>query len=396
MSLCCLEETRAQFWDSRHNQPQDDWLDGDALNAKLSSISDLWNSKPDPTKSHGRLILVSSGGDPAYAKMPLHISPSTLDNLLAVSQISVYAHEMLSCGDLHISHHVHYSSDEKPSGLTILIRYPRNVPSTVLTMRVRFADRACVCFLFVTDSQSLPGLRETCKRERERLVGNPLLLLALIYKERKHYYDQLQYDLIKRVREAETASGMIPKSWAMNSIPPERLTYLRDLDEPNLINHMHATHTELCYAKIFSQWAMKHGKFCFEMVDLADKCRNDLGLSDFLSIPVRSEFEESVRFTMGRWEQSLSVVEEMLQRLNAQINVVFSIIAQRDSKVSRQIAEDSRAAALLAARDSRTMKTIAIVTLLFLPATLTTASPSTLFPYFKHPLINTSFTPSVF
>ncbi|KAM7216611.1 hypothetical protein V8F06_008022 [Rhypophila decipiens] len=253
MSLRCLEETRAQFWDSSHDQPQDDWLDSDALNAKLSTIvssiiiifcvpqlqSDLWNSKPDATKSHGRFILVSSGGDPTYAKMPLHISPSTLDNLLAVSQVSVYAHEMLSSGDLHISHHVHYSSDQKPSGL-------------ILAMRIRFADRACVCFLFVTDSQSLPGLRETCNRERERLVENSLLLLALVYKERKHYYDQLQYDLIKRVREAETASGMVPKSWAMNSIPPERQIFLRDLDEPNLLNHMHATHTELCYAKIFS------------------------------------------------------------------------------------------------------------------------------------------------
>jgi len=50
----------------------------------------------------------------------------------------------------------------------------------------------------------------------------------------------------------------------------------------------------------------------------------------------------------------------------------FSLIAQRDSKVGRQIAEDSKYIALLAAQDSKTMKTIAIVTLVFLPATLTT------------------------
>lgn len=58
----------------------------------------------------------------------------------------------------------------------------------------------------------------------------------------------------------------------------------------------------------------------------------------------------------------------------------FNLVAQRDSKVNLAVAEDSYHVATLAARDSETMKTITVLTLLFLPSTLVTVNfPLTLF-----------------
>lgn len=57
---------------------------------------------------------------------------------------------------------------------------------------------------------------------------------------------------------------------------------------------------------------------------------------------------------------------------NQRISQAFNLVAQRDSKINLTVAEDSNHVATLAARDSETMKTITVLTLLFLPSTLVT------------------------
>ena len=49
-------------------------------------------------------------------------------------------------------------------------------------------------------------------------------------------------------------------------------------------------------------------------------------------------------------------------------------LSRQDNKLMLQIAEDSKAVALATARDSAAMRVIAAVTILFLPATFTSAS----------------------
>ena len=114
---------------------------------------------------------------------------------------------------------------------------------------------------------------------------------------------------------------MVPENWSLE-VPSERLSRLRNLDEPNLLNHMYSSHTELCYIKNIVQWGMRYGKACFEIVEIVERSRKECGLSPFMGVACRSDFEGSIRFTMGRWEQALDVVNEMLERIRGQINVV--------------------------------------------------------------------------
>jgi FixJ family two-component response regulator len=52
-------------------------------------------------------------------------------------------------------------------------------------------------------------------------------------------------------------------------------------------------------------------------------------------------------------------------------------LSRRDNQIMLQVAEDSKAVALATARDSATMRVIAGVTILFLPATFVAVSSNT-------------------
>lgn len=53
---------------------------------------------------------------------------------------------------------------------------------------------------------------------------------------------------------------------------------------------------------------------------------------------------------------------------------LYSMISQRDSKVNISVAEDSKKIAAAAKRDSLAMKTVSMLTLIFLPGTFVAVS----------------------
>jgi hypothetical protein len=57
---------------------------------------------------------------------------------------------------------------------------------------------------------------------------------------------------------------------------------------------------------------------------------------------------------------------------------IFSLISQDDNKISRVIAEQSTLLAIASKRDSTAMKTLALLTMLFLPATFVAVRPDCL------------------
>ena len=61
-------------------------------------------------------------------------------------------------------------------------------------------------------------------------------------------------------------------------------------------------------------------------------------------------------------------IERSQQEAQVQSTAVFHLVAQRDVQLSRQEANDMRRVALATHRDSKAMKTLAIVTMFYLPA----------------------------
>lgn len=117
----------------------------------------------------------------------------------------------------------------------------------------------------------------------------------------------------------------------------------------------------------------------------------------------QSEADENLRDKIEYLESYYRGLESranyVMRRAQAQVQTVYSMVAQRDSAASvalaeasrqdnilmRKIAEDSKRVAVATSRDSAAMKIIAAVTILFLPGTFVATLFSTSFFNFQQP-----------
>ncbi|KAL3602172.1 hypothetical protein FPOAC2_06472 [Fusarium poae] len=109
-------------------------------------------------------------------------------------------------------------------------------------------------------------------------------------------------------------------------------------------------------------YASRFGNRCLDIINEAEDLRKGLGMTS-LSPRQGSELNGSFGAILERLTPLSDRVSELKQRLSSQITASSSLIAQKDSRVNLAIAG-------LQANDSRTLKGIAILTLLFLPSTL--------------------------
>ncbi|KAK1756585.1 hypothetical protein QBC47DRAFT_380218 [Echria macrotheca] len=93
---------------------------------------------------------------------------------------------------------------------------------------------------------------------------------------------------------------------------------------------------------------------------------------------METEFRKDNAFCRETFQAAKERARYLTGRTNAQVQAIYSLIAQRDSALAlkdnaalKGISEDQRTIALAATRDSAAMKTISIITAVFLPATFT-------------------------
>ncbi|KAL8857596.1 MAG: hypothetical protein Q9178_005924 [Gyalolechia marmorata] len=98
------------------------------------------------------------------------------------------------------------------------------------------------------------------------------------------------------------------------------------------------------------------------------------GTGEIINIPhVQRPIEEGVASSLNLGasisRESLEQVRTLRNRIRIQLSVVANLIAQNDSRTNISIADASRRIAFETRRDSDAMKTIAALTMVFLPAT---------------------------
>ncbi|KAI3396754.1 hypothetical protein diail_11716 [Diaporthe ilicicola] len=313
----------------------------------------------------------SAVGDAAYKSKPVNISKTSLANLLAECRLPPFT--IISCGlkRFHLSHHIQYDRDgsDEPDALVLLLRIPRNSQSVSVAMRIRLADLATVVFLTSMTEETGRKIRARCAERRHLLAKHPLYFLALIYEDRCFEYKGWFDDILEEINVVESATGMTRNTWKMQ-LSPRLWDWFSDYD--NLLRALYASNTELSHFATVTTFSVKLGDFLLGALRMLEELRAAARLAP---LP-RREFvrlQERIVFTRSRCDLTADKTKEMLERVKGQINVAFNLVAQRDSKVNLAVAEDSNHVATLAARDSETMKTITVLTLLFLPSTLVTS-----------------------
>ncbi|OIW31290.1 hypothetical protein CONLIGDRAFT_309053 [Coniochaeta ligniaria NRRL 30616] len=274
-----------------------------------------------------------------------------------------------------------------PRAIVLLIRAPTNSRAVVCVMRIQISDLSCVAFVCCPRQQDLDDIRHSCHANQALLRANPLGLLSIIYDHRARSWETWVTRLWLEVNQIEGLTRSSPPDWLiqdpallqqmsmdralmsleapleLRSFAATPLEELTNIDK--LLPRLYTTDTEICHGQNVMAFGIRYANFCLEAVQAVDSARRSVGLPP-QPPGARSLVEGRIRFTQSRCYSLQDRFAEMRERQGSQINASFSLIAQRESKISLDVAR-------LVATDSRTMKTIGVLTLVFLPATLVTA-----------------------
>ncbi|KAK0717495.1 hypothetical protein B0T26DRAFT_710053 [Lasiosphaeria miniovina] len=371
--------TDARCWTLSAEKVIDEPLGQGDVAAKCAAIE----SAQQQPSSGPTLHLISTWGDAYRPEVSLHISnsnnthgngdgPSDFGALNSLLGVTAYTASVYMTARPLCSYTLEYdNTQENITAITFLVRCPRTFHSIICILRIRISDLSSVALLSCTLPDELAELRTLCTSNTSLLRATPLGLLSLILDQRSRSWERWVTQVWIESNQIEGLTRLAPADWLMNRLPPARSRELA-ADPDKLLEQLRSTDVQICHGQNVMAFAARYAAFCFESVALVERARAGGGVR--LKPAARAMFEDRIRFMQSRCCSVQERFAEMRERHRGQINVMFSLIAQKDSKVNRAVAGLNLDVARVAAVDSRTMKTIGVLTLVFLPSTLVTVS----------------------
>ncbi|KAI9164174.1 hypothetical protein HJFPF1_05814 [Paramyrothecium foliicola] len=360
-------KTEARVWIPDDTHSYGDILDDRGLRRKMEDLTAFWDTQNEAVDSQTlqRLAIVTvpidKNRDPLRATRPIRIQSDTLSYVMQILGVNERASKNFWNSILPTAHcHKQYDDGpDRPTSMTILFRCPRLSNTVIGIIRVHFQTRNCIAFLASTLSRDTDDIIASCQEHVILLRKHPLYLLSFIFDYRFLRWTDWYADIWKSLVEVETATAMTHPRWRIEVVDPERQEFLASSD--GLISQLHAVHVEFCHSSTVTSFALKFGTLCSTALAEVEDGRAHLGYKR-LSAKDYDALNECFVATLVRCDSMRDRLNELNQRLNSQINVTFNLIAQRDSKINFSIAK-------LQVHDSRTVKAIGVLTLVFLPAT---------------------------
>ncbi|KAL2785906.1 hypothetical protein BJX66DRAFT_314028 [Aspergillus keveii] len=354
-------QTRAQWWSLDDARAQDGILDDAALRAKLEKLGSFWQGSEEGRGGEPKLDLIMLDGDPSAENVPLSIQSETLPCLLRTAELDEdMTNHFLRNRLPNFNIQVRYNEEtDKPEFIRIFLRSPRNSRCVMGIIKLELATRNCLAVLSTVLAKDMHDIWTQCIANTRTLKTHPLNLIAFIYEQRFQSWADWTGNLWNQVAEIETATNMIPPTWKREVAAPR----LQSLSvSGSLLPELHATNVQLSYCDFVVASGLRFGRSCLDLVSQVELIREELG---FAPLPMRhrAALETRVRYTLDQCGALADKVSELRNRLGGQMEVSYNLIAQKNSMVNLAVAEQQ-------ARDSRTVKAIAILTLSCLPSTL--------------------------
>ncbi|KAF2446135.1 hypothetical protein P171DRAFT_519712 [Karstenula rhodostoma CBS 690.94] len=362
--LRCVKESNAQYFDSRDEEPDNNRLDEAELLSKVQKIKELI-ARPPGTKSakanqNGPLILITADGDHVYGdSKALRISKRVLGECVAAG---IFPPQMLAVYQLkgsHFSHHVLFDeSADAPIAIYIMLRVPRLNRLITLMMRIDLFNYTTIALLTSVVPTTATSLRTRCIRQSALLAHHPFHILTFVFEQRMREFEEDIERLWHKIETLDLKTGIEPQWRGYHG----RHKVKHEEDFTNLLRELHEVGTELRLIHSVTKTVKDLGNGFRKLMDRIENIRDQLSESTRRKA-VRVEWEDQLAFAEDRVAMTAQKFEASKERVQAQINVTYSLIAQSDSKQNIRIAR-------LTAKDSQTMKTITVLTLTFLPATM--------------------------
>ena len=262
-----------------------------------------------------------------------------------------------------------------------------------LSLRIRLHDLSSIILLTCKDNTVLTDLSARCTRQLPLLITQPLHILNFVLERRSADFGIWVDSLWAHVGKLESRTGMTPwfsEHESGSGSGSGRGNVFEDLENKDftgLLQKLHAVGVELRLAQTIMTFAAGLGPQYKRLLQHCEELRIENGMHHSgdaeaeaekmkmrMKRGVKAELLGQIEWNECVFRESRTKIVELLDRTNAQINVTYSLIAQKSSEQNLRIAQGSRDIARLTAEDGRTMKTITVLTLTFLPGTMLAVS----------------------
>ncbi|KAI9702332.1 MAG: hypothetical protein M1836_000811 [Candelina mexicana] len=255
----------------------------------------------------------------------------------------------------------------------VLIKLPRSVLNASLYYQYSLVSKQIVCVIcgnFIPELKTalkqvfLTGTSSTSQFPKAP-ARDPFLILSTTVSEYVSWmeHERSRYDDTVRHLESKTGMCSITYDDSQRAVAAEYAALLKDLHkcEGNLRNFERTVEFQVRWIEFLrkQQYALNElrlGTFDIKAMNSVDRPGSQR---------VAASFDLSASFSRERLEQ----VRTLKSRIQIQLSVVANLIARNDSRTNISVAEASRQIAIETKRDSNAMKTIAALTMIFLPGT---------------------------
>ncbi|KAJ8108097.1 hypothetical protein ONZ43_g6532 [Nemania bipapillata] len=209
-------------------------------------------------------------------------------------------------------------------------------------------------------TDELGSLRRLLQLEVDRLYS-PFLLAWVSLVHLSNWMDSSTYYLLTNIRQLEELTGYGPygKKTSSNDIPIDRLTQASKnigYVQVNLANQLRHVTIGTAISTHISTRAAKLTDYAVEAYK--QKCQQEL-----------EEFSATIPSLQRSLNDSSAYVYYLQERVRSQNTVVYALMTHEDARININLAKASKELAEAAKKDSSSMKSIAIMTMLFLPGT---------------------------
>lgn len=254
-----------------------------------------------------------------------------------------------------------------PNFLSIVIKTPNSgIVNFSFVMRINVVDCSATGLYFQGDGlKKVNSLPKRLQGHRRLLRTNPLAFLGILMEE---YGRTCERDRARNDRDVVTIEGRT----GMTSLPIATFYSQVAKDYELLIEALHSCNTNLIFLDNMTNFEVAVVRFIKETLIRFQMIR-ERRLLEKIPADVDDTLIQNIEYLLNAAEMRRYQAQSLHRRTQTQINVLYSMISQRDSKVNISVAEDSKRIAAAAKRDSLAMKTVSMLTLVFLPGTFVAA-----------------------
>ncbi|KAF7532267.1 hypothetical protein G7054_g8122 [Neopestalotiopsis clavispora] len=201
------------------------------------------------------------------------------------------------------------------------------------------------------------------------LCAHPLLLPVLVLAGYRRNTERYRAHIDQSILALEQETGFGASGFLVTAYNPG--SGRRDFHIESALVRLQSQQTELSNLANVSRYSESLAAF---LKDTNNRLNASLRWEEHAAV---IEAEDRVVHMLGlvtsQAKTCTSVAQALKERVQSQSNLIFSLISSEENRISRHVAEESAKVAISSKRDSMAMKTVAVLTMIFLPGTFVAA-----------------------